>query len=62
MNREILFRGKRVNNGEWVEGCYVRLNNKAYIARIKKLQNCWRWRNALERGVKQFRTLSKMWR
>ncbi len=23
MNREILFRGKRVDNGEWVEGFYV---------------------------------------
>ncbi len=23
MNREILFRGKRVDNGEWVEGYYV---------------------------------------
>jgi uncharacterized phage protein (TIGR01671 family) len=21
--REILFRGKRVDNGEWVEGCYI---------------------------------------
>ena len=24
MSREILFRGKRANNGEWVEGYYVR--------------------------------------
>ena len=23
MNREILFRGKRKDNGEWVEGCYL---------------------------------------
>ena len=23
MNREILFRGKRIDNGEWVEGFYV---------------------------------------
>ena len=26
--REILFRGKRADNGEWVEGYYVRLNGK----------------------------------
>ena len=25
--REILFRGKRVDNGEWVEGYYVRLHD-----------------------------------
>ena len=24
MNREILFRGKRVDNGKWVEGCYLK--------------------------------------
>lgn len=39
MNREILFRGKRADNGEWVEGYCVKLDNKAYIARIKRLQN-----------------------
>lgn len=27
MNREILFRGKRINNGEWVEGQYAYLLN-----------------------------------
>ena len=26
--REILFRGKRIDNGEWVEGFYVRLGGK----------------------------------
>ena len=30
--REILFRGKRVDNGEWVEGFYVQVDNKAYIS------------------------------
>lgn len=28
--REILFRGKQVDNGEWVEGYYVRLNSKEH--------------------------------
>jgi uncharacterized phage protein (TIGR01671 family) len=25
--REILFRGKRLDNGEWIEGCYLDRNN-----------------------------------
>lgn len=29
--REILYRGKRVDNGEWVEGYYVRLGPYSYI-------------------------------
>ena len=28
--REILFRGKRIDNGEWVEGFYVCLNDKEH--------------------------------
>lgn len=53
MNREILFKGFHpcengknkvfINgkwiNGKWIEGYYVKLNNKAYIAEIKKLQD-----------------------
>lgn len=35
--REILFRGKRVDNGEWVEGCVnVMQNGNTYIFRYSK--------------------------
>ena len=42
MNREILFKGKRVDNGEWVEGFYVNvpehykpeMSGKSYIVSI----------------------------
>lgn len=30
--REILFRGKRKDNGEWVEGDLIHLGNRAFIA------------------------------
>lgn len=31
MKREILFRGKRIDNGEWVYGCYYFLNGETFI-------------------------------
>lgn len=29
--REILFKAKRINNGEWVKGCYTECNGKTFI-------------------------------
>lgn len=31
MNREILFRGKRVDNGEWIEGFFAKSGDKTFI-------------------------------
>lgn len=31
MNRKILFRGKNLNNSEWVYGGFVQYDNKSYI-------------------------------
>lgn len=37
MNREILFRGKRIDNGEWVEGYYfIDLENKKPYIMLKE--------------------------
>lgn len=31
MNREILFRGKRIDNGEWTEGYLFKIWNRTYL-------------------------------
>lgn len=31
MENRFLSRGKRIDNGEWVEGCYVLIDNHCYI-------------------------------
>lgn len=36
MSREILFRGKRTDNGEWVEGYYFVFRDKSYITNIEQ--------------------------
>ena len=33
--REILFKGKRIDNGEWVEGCYAECNGKTFIGSVR---------------------------
>lgn len=34
MNREILFKAKRIDNGEWVEGYYVYCRKRHYILQV----------------------------
>lgn len=29
--REILFKGKRIDNGEWIEGCYTKCSGKTFV-------------------------------
>ena len=31
MNREIIFRGKRIDNGEWTEGYLFKIWNRTYF-------------------------------
>ena len=39
MNNRYIFRGKRVDNGEWVEGFYVCQSNHSYIPSTLKYQH-----------------------
>lgn len=36
MNREILFRGKRTDNGEWVQGFYVVLGGENHSQIVER--------------------------
>ena len=37
VNRQILFRGKRVDNGEWIDGChYKKDNNPCFMGEIEE--------------------------
>lgn len=37
MIREILFRGKRIDNNEWIEGSLILISNKAFIVKIENV-------------------------
>ena len=45
MKREILFRGKRIDNGEWVEGWYYELNGDSHICNEDHSDNADTYQN-----------------
>lgn len=41
MNRQILFKAKRKDNGEWVEGYYVYCRKRRYILQMECCDYCF---------------------
>ena len=59
--REILFRGKRIDNGEWVLGGYAKCNNRHYILPdIDLIRGEWVFKNieVLPETVSQYTGLT----
>ena len=53
--KEIKFRGKRVDNGEWVEGFYVKLDNTYFIIEpVDSNMHGYLWHKVIPETVGQF--------
>ena len=51
--QEILFRGKRIDNGEWMEGYYAQVERKHYIIEVV-CENVINWHRVFPETVGQY--------
>ena len=56
--REILFKAKRIDNGEWIEGCYQKrydlLNNEEHLIFHADSYNVWKYAEIVPETLCQF--------